>query len=361
MIQTFQFQPGTGVCPQVPVRKIDELLSEPGHMLWIDVTAPTPNELGQLRRELGLHPLIMEDLTHRSDRPRIEQFEGVYTIVFYALRLLEEEALVSEQINLLVAHNYLLTVHDEPIQELEEVIRRWRENTEMMEPDVGIPVYSLLDTLVDGYFPCIDEINEHVEAMEEQIFQGMSQGALAALFRLKKDLLQFRRIVAPERDVVNVMLRREQPVFSEKSLVYFQDIYDHLVRVTDSIDTYRDLLSTALDMYLSVTSNRLAENSLEMSRQATRLNQTMQVLAAWSIILMSGSLIAGIYGMNFKFMPELNTRYGYYAALAAILLLGTGLAIMFWRKGWLQGSVDRSAPTPLAPDVPTALKGKPPR
>src|SRR5688500_1840772 len=99
MIQTFQFQPGSGVCPQVPVRKIDELLAEPGKMLWIDVTAPTSKELEQLRRELGLHPLIMEDLTHRSDRPRIEQFEGVYTIVFYALRLPAEEALVSEQIN----------------------------------------------------------------------------------------------------------------------------------------------------------------------------------------------------------------------------------------------------------------------
>lgn len=335
MIDTFQFQPGTGVCPRVPEDEIDRLVADPGQMLWIDVTAPTSEELERLREELQLHPLALEDLTHRQERPKIEQFEGLYTIVFYAVRLPEKGDLATQQINLLVSKHYLLTVHEEPISELEEVIRRWRENAGQMEPDVGVPVYSLLDTLVDGYFPVVDAIADRVETMEDEVFQGLPQEALQTIFRLKKDLLGLRRIVAPERDVINVLLRREQPIFSEHSHLYFQDIYDHLVRITDSIDTYRDLVSSAMDAYLSVASNRLAENSLRVSESAKRLNQTMQVLAAWSIILMSMTLIAGIYGMNFSAMPELRWRYGYYVALGAMLLLGLGLFSFFKRKGWL--------------------------
>jgi magnesium transporter len=259
----------------------------------------------------------------------------MYAIVFYRVHLPENGELECLQINLLVARSYLLTAHEAPIPEMKEVIERWRENAALMEPDVGIPVYSLLDTLVDDYFPCIDAITERVEAMEEQVFQGLSQGALEAIFRLKKDLLRFRRVVAPERDVINVLLRREQPIFSERSLIYFQDVYDHLVRITDSLDTYRDLLSSALDAYLSVVSNRLSENSIRMAESANRLNQTMQTLTAWSIILMSCSLIAGIYGMNFRYMPELGWRYGYSAALGAMLVLGLGLLALFRRKHWL--------------------------
>jgi magnesium transporter len=171
--------------------------------------------------------------------------------------------------------------------------------------------------------------------MEERIFEGMDQGALQAIVQLKKDLLEFRRIVAPERDVMNVLLRREQPIFSERSLIYFQDVYDHLVRITDSIDTYRDLLSSALDTYLSVVSNRLSENSIRMAESSNRLNQTMQTLTSWSIILMGSSLIAGIYGMNFRHMPELHWVIGYPLVIA----LMAGLSFTLWhflhRWGWL--------------------------
>jgi magnesium transporter len=335
MIHVFRYRQDRGVAAPIPADEIDQLLAAPGELLWIDATAPSSAELERLRSELNLHPLALEDLTHRSDRPRIEQFDGLYAIVFYAIGVPVGGDLECLQINLLVARNYLLTVHETPIPVLEEVIRRWQVNAERMDPDVGIPVYSLLDTLVDGYFPCVDEITERVEAMEDQVFQGLNQEAIQAIFHLKKDLLRFRRIVAPERDVINVLLRREQPIFSERSLIYFQDIYDHLVRITDSIDTYRDLLSSAMDAYLSVASNRLAENSIKLAEGANQLNKTMQALTSWSIILMSASLIAGIYGMNFRIMPELGLRYGYFGALGTMLVLGVGLLIVFKRKGWL--------------------------
>lgn len=336
MIETTLYRKDGGFQERVPIREIDRHIMDEACLLWIDVTSPTPEELRQLQDELKLHPLVMEDLTDWNERPRLRSFDGGYFIVFYALRLAEkEERLRFQQINMVVARHYLLTVHTEPIEEIAEVIRRWRENSASMAPDVNIPLYSLLDTLVDGYFPCIDQIADRVDDMEDQVLQGLGQDALESIFTLKKDMVNLRRIVAPERDVVNVLLRGDQAIFSPGALVYFQDLYDHLVRVIDSIDTYRDLLSSAMDIYLSVVSNRLAENSIEMAKSSNQLNETMRILTSWSIILMSGGLIAGIYGMNFEYMPELHWHYGYYAALGAIVLIGGTLAAYFRRRDWL--------------------------
>src|SRR5205823_11383572 len=162
---------------------------------------------------------------------------------------------------------------------------------------VGILLYSLLDSITDNYFPVIDSIVERVEDLEEQIFERFNQRAIEEIFTLKKDLLALRKVLAPERDVLNVLIRRDLPIFDEHTIVYFQDVYDHVVRITDSIDTYRDLLSSALDSYLSMQSNRL--------------NITVQTLTSVSIMLMSLAAVTGWYGMNFQAMPELSQWWGY--------------------------------------------------
>jgi magnesium transporter len=328
MIRTTLYTRDQGLRERVPDREIDRLVARPENLLWIDVTAPGAAELQRLKQELHLHPLVVEEIGHPGDRSRIRMYDNVYAIVFYAIRLGEDDRIGMQAIHLVLGPHFLLTVHHEPIPILDEVIGRWKKNTEGLDPDAGLPVYSLLDTLVDDYFPVVDQIAERIDAMEDQIFQGMRAGALEKIFALKKDLLELRRRVSPARDVVNVLLRRELPVFSERSVVYFQDVYDHIVRVTDSIDTYRDLLSSALETYLSVTSNQLAES-------ANRLNQIMQTLTSWSIILMSAAVIAGIYGMNFKNMPELDWRYGYPFSLALMVALSGSLFLYFRRRKWI--------------------------
>jgi magnesium transporter len=157
--------------------------------------------------------------------------------------------------------------------------------------------------------------------LEEQIFERFSTDSLQSIFGLKKDLLALRKVLAPERDVLNVLTRRDLPIFKTHTLVYFQDVYDHVVRITDSIDTYRDLLSSALDSYLSMQSNRL--------------NITVQTLTSASIILMVLSLITGIYGTNFDNIPELHFQYGYFAMLGGMVAVAIGLYAFFKRKGWL--------------------------
>jgi Mg2+ and Co2+ transporter CorA len=186
---------------------------------------------------------------------------------------------------------------------------------------IGLLLYSLLDTIVDSYFPLIDRIVDRVEDLEEQIFENFNQHALESVFTLKKDLLLMRKVLAPERDVLNVLTRRDIPIFDERTIVYFQDVYDHVVRITESIDTYRDLLTSALDSFLSMQSNRL--------------NSTLQTLTSVSIILMSIAAFTGWYGMNFEFMPELHSVWGYPLLIGVVATI-VGLEMAFFkRKGWL--------------------------
>ncbi|MEO8288922.1 MAG: magnesium/cobalt transporter CorA [Chloroflexota bacterium] len=279
------------------------------------------------------------------------------------------ERIVLREISLFMGENYLITVHTHEIPELDEAARRWRQNAAMItaehnaitsvpgtrsltpqenaflrtvptsdgkasgktpeplasdaqkEDGIGILLYSLLDTIVDNYFPVIDNIVDRIENLEEQIFENYSQDAVESIFTLKKDLLALRKVLAPERDVLNVLIRRDLPIFEQHTIVYFQDVYDHVIRITDSIDTYRDLLSSALDSFLSMQSNRL--------------NITVQTLTSVSIMLMSVAAITGWYGMNFQNMPELSTRFGYPVVLVVVLLIVVAEWIFFRRKHWL--------------------------
>ena len=167
----------------------------------------------------------------------------------------------------------------------------------------------------------MDRVADRVEELEDTIFEEFNEEAIQSIFSLKKDLLSMRRIVAPERDVLNVLLRRELPIFRPADVAYLQDVYDHIVRVTENIDTYRDLLSSALDSYLSLQSNHL--------------NQIVKVLTIASIILMAASLVTGFYGMNFQNMPELRWGMGGLWALSLIAAITAALVIYFRRKGWL--------------------------
>src|ERR1051326_7621986 len=201
------------------------------------------------------------------------------------------------ELNICLGPNYLVTVHSKPIRAIKTAERLWSEWTDLAERRTGLVTYLLVDSIVDDYLPLIDSLSDKLEQLEEQIFEDFNPGAMQDIFNIKKQLLFFRRAVVPLRDVFNTLQRREQPIFSRETMIYFHDVYDHLVRVADMIDTLRDLIASAMDAYLSVSGNRM--------------NVIMKRLTSISTILMSVTLVAGIYGMNFQFMPELGWRYGY--------------------------------------------------
>jgi magnesium transporter len=307
---------------QVNPSDIDELLAREDTFLWLDLQNPQQQDIELLHEEFKFHPLAIEDATRHHERPKLEAFDSYYFMVFYTLSYNDaRRQLASQAVGLFIGANYIVSVHEGEISTIDETIKRWQAHTADFGHDAGALLYALLDAIVDDYFPVIDQLAERVEDMEEQIFERFKDDALQEVFSLKRDLLGVRRVVAPERDVLNVLIRREVPIFERNTILYLQDVYDHIVRITDSIDTYRDLLSSALDAFLSVQSNRL--------------NQIVKVLTIASIVLMSDALVAGIYGMNFEFMPELHWLYGYPYALGLMVVIAAGLILFFrWRK-WL--------------------------
>ena len=321
MIRVNVHTDANGLRNDLPLDSISEVVKGGDHLLWIDVVDPTEDELRLLGEEFQFHPLALEDALRRHQRPKLDHYEGFLFLVFYGLEA-EAGRPRTREVDLFVGKNYLVTVHDGSLAALAETAERWCRNVETLgNRGIGLLVYSLLDALVDGYFPCLDELGDRVEELETAIFERARADQQAEIFALKKDLLAIRRVLGPERDVMNVLVRRDAPVFEEGVAVYFQDVYDHILRVTDAIDTYRDLLSSALDAHLSVTS--------------FHLNEVVRRLTASSIILMTVTLIAGIYGMNFANMPELDWTYGYPFALGLMIVTAGALGLLFKRIDWL--------------------------
>lgn len=295
----------------------------PNALLWLDLQSPSEQELAKLGQEFDLHPLAIEDATREHQRPKVEEYEHFYFVVFYSVSLDTHAAgLDICELDMFLGKNYLITVHAGHILELDEVEQRWTRNVKQLEWGVGVLLYTLLDTIVDRYFPVVDEMVDQAEEVEDQLFTGAVRQAsfTQELLELRKRFLALRRIATPERDVLNTLTNRDNPIFDEHAQVYFRDIYDHITRLADTIDLYRDQLSTIMDANLSIVSNDL--------------NKVMRTLTAASIILMADSLLAGIWGMNFVNIPELKLQFGYYAALLLMVTVSVLLYYVFKRLRW---------------------------
>ncbi len=302
---------------------IDTLINQRDTMVWLDVGDPTNEDFALLKREFGLHELAVEDLRKRRQRPKVDTYPGHHVIVAY-------EALPSNdtmrafdlgELHLFAGRQFVVSVHWGHSPVIEAVQERFQQRTSAVGPNAGWLLYAILDTAVDGYFPLLDRISEDIDDLEDRILGGKGNPVLLReVLGLKRQLLELRRVLGPMRDSANQLLRREVEILDDEALPYYQDLYDHLVRVLDSLDLYRDLVSATLDAHESVTTNSL--------------NQIVKRLTAVTVLLMVPTLIAGIYGMNFFFMPELELRYGYPAVLLAMLLIVIGLAWYMRRRDW---------------------------
>jgi magnesium transporter len=303
---------------------VSELVKDKENLVWIDLNKPEEAELQKIAEEFNFHHLAIEDAGLQHQRPKVDEYDNFYFVVFYSLMIEESsKGFKATEIDMFMGENFLVTVHYTDIPALREANKRWQSNADQINRDIGVLLYSLLDTMVDEYFPVVDSLIDQVEELEDLIFdesKAYRRNYISTTLELKRNLINLRRIAAPERDLLNVLTRHDSPIFSEKTNIYFQDVYDHLVRVTDTLDSYRDLLSGALDANLAVISNDL--------------NKVMRTLTAASIILMTDALIAGIYGMNFVDIPELKWAYGYPYCLALMVVVTLALWAFFKRKNW---------------------------
>lgn len=293
---------------------------EPPPIVWIDVSNPGDAEAAYLRDELKLHPLAVEDCVRGRQRPKVDRYTGYYFVVFYAASFnVERGRMALNEVHLFLGERFLITVHDHRVAEVGEIIARWRATPHLFE-DVGALAHALLDALVDDYFPVLEHVTDEADRLERHLVEQEGFD-VQRVFRLRHELMLFRRVVSPERDVLSSMLRRDLPFLRPELLPYFQDVYDHAIRVVEEIDSQRELLASVLEAHRAESANVL--------------NQTVRMLTGWSIILMSVTLIAGIYGMNFEVMPELGWRWGYPFAIGLMLAVGFAISRYFHRRGWL--------------------------
>jgi magnesium transporter len=305
-----------------PVADISDLREIATNVVWTDVSDPTSKDFEELAEEFGFHPLSIEDCRNEHQRPKVEEYPGYYFMVLYEAELTGPgDRLELRELNIFLGKNYLVTVHSRPIRAIQTAKRLWREWSDRSEYGSGLIAYLLIDAIVDDYLPLLDVISDHMDDLEDSIFGEWRADVIEEIFTVKKKLLYLRRAVTPLRDVFNTLLRREQPIFPRETHIYFQDVFDHLIRVADTIDTLRDMLSSTMDAYLSVSGNRM--------------NKIMKRLTSISTMLMSVTLVAGIYGMNFERMPELKWRYGYVFALLSMVGIGLALYVYLKKVDWL--------------------------
>ena len=290
-------------------------------ILWFDLVNPGPTEAEFLRTRLKLHPLAVEDCTRGRQRPKLERYTGYFFLVAYAARVNQDRDRVAfNELHSFFGERFIITVRDHRIDEVKETLVRWRAAPEHFS-DVGTIAHGLLDAIVDSYFAVIDHIAEHVSRAENELLNATAKDSLKHVLMIRRELILFRRVVAPIRDIIARLVRRDLPFVSPSLVPYFQDVRDHAIRITEEIDTLRELVASVLESHDSAASQQL--------------NQTLRMMAAWSIILMSIAAIAGIYGMNFRFMPETDWRYGYGFALGLMLVVGLGLVFLFRRRRWI--------------------------
>jgi magnesium transporter len=293
-------------------------------LIWIDIAAPGIPEGEFLRDQLNFHPLAVEDTVRGRQRPKIDRYPGYFFLVMYAARINpERERMALNELHAFIGDNYVVTVHDHRIEEITEVLARWRGSPDRFRAP-GVLAHALLDLVVDGYFPVLDHFSERVAELETATAAEAStrpREGMHTILTMRRELSLFRRMVGPERELVGSLLRRDIPFLQPDMLPYFQDVHDHAIRVAEEIDTLRDLLNGAMEGQISLASHQL--------------NETMRLMAAWSIILMAMAWIAGIYGMNFRVMPEIEWRYGYLWGLGVMLVVGSILFTYFKRKDWV--------------------------
>jgi magnesium transporter len=309
---------------ELPVAELAALRADPKALIWVEVVSPTADELATLGREFGIHQVALEDLQiGERQRPKVEQYQDqdqVLLVFYAALAGTGDRPTRLIEVDLVVGQNYLITSHGGGPVDPKPFARRVKARRELASEGAGYLLYVALDELVDSFFPALDTIGERLIEVEEAVLAGATdiQGRILAI---RKELIEVRRVVGPMRDAMVVLLRRDLDLFSSEAQRYLQDVYDHLIRLAESVEDYQEVLAGTLEANATLASNRV--------------NTVARNLAAYAAIFAVVTMISGIYGMNFRHMPELGWRFGYGWAVGLMVVCAGGLWVYFKRKGWL--------------------------
>jgi magnesium transporter len=291
---------------------------------WINIDGLHDVEIiEKIGRHYDLHPLVLEDILHTGQRPKFEDIEQYLFVVLMMLRFDEEsQSVISEQVSLVLGTNFVISFQEnigDVFEQIRDRIRNAKGRIRKMSADYLM--YSLLDAIVDGYFTILEKMGETIESLEEDLVDNPSKNTLQQIHHLKREMIFLRKSVWPLRELISSLEKSESKLIHESTEAYLRDVYDHTIQVIDTVESYRDMIASMLDLYLS---------SLSM-----RMNEVMKVLTIIATIFIPLTFIAGVYGMNFHDMPELKWKYGYPVILLVMAAISIGMLYYFKKKKWL--------------------------
>jgi magnesium transporter len=306
----------------VDVKDIGEVLKQTDRFIWIGLHEPKEELLRQVQQEFGLHDLAIEDAHRAHQRPKLERYGDSLFVVLHTAQVNREQGRINfGETHIFVGPRYVVSVRHGSSLSYAEVRSRCETTPQLLCKGPGFVLYALMDFIVDQYFPLVDVLEDELEKLEEEIFgDASSRETTQRIYEFKRRLLEVKRAVSPLVDMCNRLMRTDLELIPEDTRPYFRDVYDHVLRINELVDTLRELLIAGLEANLSLI--------------AVRQNEVMRKLAGWAAMIAVPTMIAGIYGMNFEFMPELRWPLGYPLVMGVILGTCGFLYFHFKRSGW---------------------------
>ena len=315
------------------VADLPELLKDEHAVIWVDMESPTEVDEQVLLDVFKFHPLTVEDCRENRHYPKIEEFDNyIYFIIHGVTADISPDRFNTIELDGFLGRNYVITYHHAMFRSINNVKQLLRQTPLVCQRGSAFLLHQILDQVVDFYAPVLDDFDDRINRLEQDIFalRRPNNQILSEIMALKRSVLRLRRISVKQMDIFYRMSRGEFELIPHEMRPFYRDVYDHLVRVVDLSESYRDLISGSLEAYLSVVSNRL--------------NEIMKVLTIFSAIMLPLTFIAGVYRINFDNMPELHSRYGYFAVLVIMILVAVGMLLFFVRRGWIGSSSEEETP-----------------
>ncbi len=309
---------------EIKVEDISRNFPGEGEVLWVNVDGLHDVEIiEKIGQDFSLHPLVLEDILSTDQRPKIEDYgEFLFLVLPMFYYSTEEDTIIAEQVSLVLGNNFIISFQEQQGDVFSELRRRLRTKKGLLRRrGADYLFYGLLDSIVDAYFLILEKVGEDIEEIDDLLLEKADSELLQRIHRVKREMVFLRRSVWPLREVIAKLERRETALISESTLIYLRDVYDHVIQIIETVETSRDLISGIMDIYLSTVSNRM--------------NEVMKVLTIIATIFIPLTFVAGVYGMNFVFMPELEWPWGYPIVLMIMGIVALGMVFYFRRKRWL--------------------------
>jgi magnesium transporter len=320
--RTRAWRDGKVVAEGFSVEQVSDHL-EAGELVWLDLCSPKGSDLGVIAQELNLHDLAIEDAVTRHQRSKLDRYDDHLFLSAYDVSLdIESGQLKTSEISAFIAPHALVTVRNDPEVDVDALLERWDSSPDLAGQGVGFLLHGLLDLIVDRHFEAVQSLDDGIEELEDLLFDDKpkDQQVQRRSFEMRKSLVTLRRVVLPMREVVNTLLRRDLKVVDEKMAPYFQDVYDHVLRVTEWTESLRDLVTTILETNLTI--------------QGNRLNLIMKKLTGWAAVIAVPTAITGFYGMNVPY-PGFGREWGFVASVVVLLATAGAIWYAFKRRDWL--------------------------